>query len=154
MRTSTTTITLLLGLALFWPSPRVCSAKQAGAKKELAKLQGTWYSLSTEMDGSKSSGEDKADLHIIKGNQVIAKKDGKEISQAEILVEPGTKFGKVTIQMKTGDNKGKTWVGIYEVDGDTLKWCGCWQGDGGLVKEFGTKKGDNNFLRTMKRQKD
>lgn len=153
MRTIASMALVILGAVLLWQSPMVSSAKDVDAKKELAKLQGTWYSLSTEEEGI-PKGPDKTDLHIIKGNQVIAKKDGKEISQAEITIEPGKKVGKVTIQMKTGDNKGKTWVGIYEVEGDTLKWCGCWQGNAGLPKEFGTKKGDKYFLRTMKRQKD
>ena len=101
-----------------------------------------------------TSGEDKADLHLIKDNQVTARKGDKEISTAEISVEPGKPFGKVTIQMKSGDNKGKTWVGVYEVDGDSLKWCGCWNGENDLPAAFGTKKGDKYFLREMKRQKD
>jgi uncharacterized protein (TIGR03067 family) len=120
---------------------------------DLDKLQGTWYSLSTEMDG-KSSGENKADLHFIKGNKVIAKKDGEEISQAEITVVPGKPFGKVTIQMKTGKDQGKTWVGIYQVDGDSLTWCGCWKGENDLPTKFETKEGDKYFLRKMKKQKD
>jgi uncharacterized protein (TIGR03067 family) len=151
MRTTATRLGVLLGSALLLATPGGSSAEDA--KQELDNLQGTWYSLSTEMDGSKS-GEDKTDLHLIKGNQVIAKKDGKESSQAEITVEPGKPFGKVTIQMKTGDNKGKTWVGIYQVDGDSLKWCGCWKGENDLPTSFGTKKGDKYFLREMKRRKD
>jgi uncharacterized protein (TIGR03067 family) len=153
MRTAATGLAVLIGSALLLATPGWSSADDA-AKQELDKLQGTWYSLSTEMDGSKSSDEDKKDLHLIKGNQVVARKDGKEISQAEITVEPGKPFGKVTIQMKTGDNKGKTWVGIYQVDGDSLKWCGCWKGENDLPTSFGTKMGDKYFLRAMKRQKD
>jgi uncharacterized protein (TIGR03067 family) len=152
MWTTATSLGVLLGSALLLATPGASSAEDA--KQELDKLQGTWYSLSTEMDGANTAAEDKTDLHVIKGNQVIAKKDGKEISQAEIVVEPGKPFRKVTIQMKTGDNKDKTWVGIYQVDGDSLKWCGCWKGENDLPTSFGTKKGDKYFLRAMKRQKD
>jgi uncharacterized protein (TIGR03067 family) len=151
MRTDVTRLGVLLGSVLLLATP---GSSAEDARQELDKLQGTWYSLSTEMGGLKSSGEDKTDLHLIKGNQVVARKDGKEISQAEITVEPGKPFGKVTLHMKTGDNKGKTWVGIYQVDGESLKWCGCWKDDNDLPTSFGTKKEDKYFLRAMKRQKD
>jgi uncharacterized protein (TIGR03067 family) len=154
MRTAVTGLAVLLGTALLLAMPAGSRADDALAKKELDQLQGTWYSLSTEEDGKASSGEDKADLHFIKGNQVIAQKGGKEISTAEIHVEPRKPFGKVTIQMKTGDNKGKTWVGIYQVGGDSLKWCGCWKGENDPPTVLGTRKGDKYFLRAMKRQKD
>jgi uncharacterized protein (TIGR03067 family) len=154
MWSAVTRLTVLLGAALLLATSGGSSADDAAAKKELDKLQGTWYSLSTQEDGNVTSGEDKADLHLIKGNQVTARKGDKEISTAAISVEPGKPFGKVTIQMKSGDNKDKIWVGIYEVDGDSLKWCGCWKGDNDLPAAFGTKKGDKYFLRAMKRQKD
>jgi uncharacterized protein (TIGR03067 family) len=134
--------------------PGVSRADDTPAQKELARLQGTWYSLSTEEDGKPTSGVDKTDLHIIKGNQVTARKGDKEISTAEITLEPGAKPGKVTIQMKTGANKGKTWVGIYELDGDRLRWCGCWKDDNRPPAAFETRKGDQYFLRVMKRQTD
>jgi uncharacterized protein (TIGR03067 family) len=153
MWSAVTRLTVLLGAALLLAMPVGGSADDAAAKKEMDKLQGTWYSLSTQEDGNVTSGEDKADLHLIKGNRVTARKGYKEISTAEISVEPG-KPGKVTIQMTSGANKDKTWVGIYEVDGDSLKWCGCWKGENALPAAFGTKKGDNYFLREMKRQKD
>jgi uncharacterized protein (TIGR03067 family) len=154
MRTAATSLAVLLGAALLLAMPAGSSADDAAAKKELDKLQGKWYSLSTVEGGKETSGEDKADLHLIKDNLVIAKKDGKEISQAEITVKPGKPFGKVTIKMTKGDNKGKTWVGIYQVDGDSLKWCGCWEGENDLPTSFETKKGDKYFLREMKRLKD
>jgi uncharacterized protein (TIGR03067 family) len=147
-------VAVIVGSALLLAMPREGSADDPALKMELKKLEGTWYSHSTEEDGKETSGEDKADLHIIKDIQVTAHKAGKEISKAEISIEPGKPFGKVKIQMKTGDNKGKTWVGIYKVDEDGLKWCGCWAGENVVPTAFETKKGDKYFLRVMKRQKD
>jgi len=153
MRSAVTSLTVLLGAALLLAMPAGSSADDDAAKKELDKLQGKWYSLSTQEDGV-TSGEDKEDLHLIEGKKVTATKNGKEISQAEIKIEPGKPFGKVTIRMTGGGNKGKTWVGIYKVDGDILTWCGCWEGENDQPTEFKTKKGDKYFLRKMKKLKD
>jgi uncharacterized protein (TIGR03067 family) len=153
MRSVVTRLAVLLGVALLLAMPAGSSADDAAAKKELDKLQGTWYSVSTQEGGKETSGENKADLHIIKGNEVTARKGDEEISTAEISVVPGEKFGKVTIKMTSGANKGKTWVGIYKVDGDILTWCGCWKGENDVLPaSFKTKEGDKYFLRKMKKQ--
>lgn len=145
MRTLALLVTTLCAMST------IAGAQEPASSKEQEKLQGTWYNLSAELDGKQQTGEDKSNLHIIKGNRVITEVNGEYVQESIFTLEPGEKFGKITFQMMSGPDKGKTWVGIYQLDGEILEWCGSWKGDTDkLPSDFTTKEGDLTFLRVMK----
>ncbi|MBA2306285.1 MAG: hypothetical protein H0W08_27155 [Acidobacteria bacterium] len=119
---------------------------------------GRWYSVSTESDGKQQSGANKADVHIITADEVVALLDGTIVSKATITRlerDLGNVFGRITLEMNTGSNRGKTWVAIYHVSGTTLRWCGHWLGESNtLPTRFATTAGGPDFLRTMERWSD
>ena len=82
-------------------------------KAALAPLQGRWYSVSTESDGKEQSGANRADVHIITADEVVALLDGTIVSKATIKrlePDPENGVGRITLEMNTGSNRGKTWV--------------------------------------------
>ena len=131
------------------------AAQNAPHHRALGPLQGRWYSRSTESDGTQQTGEEKANLHVIKGDEVVATVNGTVISKAKIKkLEPGKEFGRITLRMTEGNDRGKTWVAIYQVTENSLRWCGSWSGENDkLPSGFVTTAGDHYFVRTMQREK-
>lgn len=128
-----------------------CTGSQP-ARSELEKFQGTWYSVSTESDGKRQTGEDQADLHSISGNHCIVSFGGRVVGESLITLEPGDGFGRITFQMTKGQYQGMTWVGIYQADGDALQWNGGWTSEVTAVPPaFATATGDHYFLRRVRR---
>jgi uncharacterized protein (TIGR03067 family) len=86
---------------------------QAGdAKKDSARLQGTW----------KASFEDKKLVLTIKGDQFTFTM-GDEKYQGTFKLDPSKKPKHIDMTVKKGDKfVNKTSVGIYELKGNTLKW--------------------------------
>jgi uncharacterized protein (TIGR03067 family) len=125
------------------------------ARKEIEGLQGTWHSMSTEIDGVRQSGENKADRHFFSGDQWTCK-DGETVVQTATvkIVEASGELVKIDFLITDGSRKGETWVGLYQRGGDELKWCGGYIGE---VKArpttVATKPGDGYFLRSLRREK-
>jgi uncharacterized protein (TIGR03067 family) len=125
------------------------------AKQEIAGLQGTWHSLSTEIDGVRQSGENRADRHFFSVDQWTCK-DGETIVQAATvkIVDASSELVKIDFLINDGSRKGETWVGLYQRSGDELTWCGGYVGE---VKArpttLATKSGDSYFLRSLRRDK-
>ncbi len=134
----------------------VAAAQSSPDRDALAPLQGRWYSVSTESGGKQASGLNRADVHIITADEVVAVLDGTIVSKASITRlerDLGNAFGRITLEMNTGSNRGKTWVAIYQVSGTTLRWCGHWAGESDtLPTRFATTAGGPDFLRTMARE--
>jgi uncharacterized protein (TIGR03067 family) len=125
------------------------------ARKEIARLQGYWYSISTEANGVRQTGVNKADRHIFTGNRWVVK-DGKRIVQAGTIevIEVGDNLVKLDFIGTAGPAQGTTWLAIYQLKGDELKWCGIYISDGKpRPAALATKPGDGYFLRTLKREK-
>jgi len=120
---------------------------------ELARLQGRWVSMSTESDGTRQTGEEPGNLHIISGTEVVAEADGRQVSTATIRsLAPGTPFGTLTLEMTSGPDRGKIWLAIYEAGSTSLRWCGAWTTDtASRPTSFSTQAGDHYFVRTMAR---
>ena len=129
-------------------------ARGISAKKEIASLQGTWHSMSTETDGVRQSGENKADRHFFSGDEWTCK-DGETIVQTATIkiVEASDKLVKIDFLITDGSRKGETWVGLYQRNGDELKWCGGYVGEKGRPTTLATKPGDGYFLRSLRRDK-
>jgi uncharacterized protein (TIGR03067 family) len=125
------------------------------AGKEIERLRGTWYSTSTESNGVRQTGENKADKHVFTGDQWVMKV-GERVVQAGTIrvIEVGDDLVKVDFVTTQGVAKGAVWLGVYQCKGDELKWCGVYVSQG---KErptgLATKAGDGYFLRSLKREK-
>src|SRR5262249_33151598 len=66
------------------------------ATKEIAGLQGAWYSTATEEGGVRQSGENKADRHIFSGEQWTHQVGGAVVQSGTIrIVEVGDKRVKI-----------------------------------------------------------
>src|SRR5262245_9943384 len=59
------------------------------ARKELAKLQGTWYTVSTDLKGT-ITGEDKTDTITYEGTDFIERRDGQLWAAGTIAVVDAT----------------------------------------------------------------
>lgn len=130
----------------------VACAPRATSPTELQKFQGTWYSVSTESDGKRQTGENATDLHVIAGNHCFVRFGGQTVGESLITLEPGETFGRITFHMTAGQFKNMTWVGIYRAEGDTLAWNGGWNTEVVTVPStFATAPGDHYFRRTVRR---
>jgi len=126
-------------------------AQDAGVKKELDQLQGTWQMVSHEVDG-KPDDALKGAMRVVEGDKFTIKKGDKVLRAATIKLDPTKKPKWIDITFTEGLEKGKTRLGIYVLEGDTQKIC-----YGDLDKErpteFVSKTGTGHRLVVFKRIK-
>jgi uncharacterized protein (TIGR03067 family) len=120
------------------------------AKRELAKLQGTWQLVSAETDGKKLPGEQ------VKQIRVVIKDEKHTVYFGEKVVAEGVAFRvDPTKNPKEVENSlpdGRKILGIYELDGDTLRSCVA-PPDKERPTEFTGRKGSGYTLRVFRRAK-
>jgi uncharacterized protein (TIGR03067 family) len=125
--------------------------------KQRDRLQGTWTTISTELDGQQRAEESKKEKLVLNNNKWVLKIDG-EVSQEGTykIVEMGDKYMKVDFVVTDGFKQGDTWISILQVvDGDKIKWNGCYISESKTrAKAMSTREGDGYFLRTMRRDKE
>ena len=122
------------------------------ARKELEKLQGSWFQVAVELDGKEIAGEDKESLFIVRGNVVVLKK-GTAVGQVAMLklVDPIGNPKKMDLVITDGHKEGMTFFAIYklELDKDVFKYCGSVSG---RPKDFKARKGEGVYCGTYKRK--
>jgi uncharacterized protein (TIGR03067 family) len=120
------------------------------AKKELAKLGGTWQLVSAETDGKKLPEEQ------VKQIRVVIKAGKHTVYFGETVVAEGVAFRidptKSPKEVEDTLQDGRKIRGIYELDGDTLRSCVA-APDKERPTEFTGKKGSGYTLRVFKRAK-
>jgi uncharacterized protein (TIGR03067 family) len=124
------------------------------ARRELAALQGRWFTLWTGAACQAISGEDPADTHIITGNQWKHLEDGVRVKEQGTLriVDVTSRRRMIDFVVTEGIRKGDTWIAVYERNGDTLKWCGCYASEGHpRPTVVATEAGEGYFVRVLKR---
>ena len=151
----TTLLALLLGAGV---------GPAADNTAEVNKFQGTWYSVSTELDGEQKTGITKDEQHIFSGNKWTRKVKDQVVSEATFTVKELKPYWVITLKYTVPEKKKDAhWLAIYRFDGDTLQWIGDNVALLNEVKEedykklpkaFETKKGDGNFMRTLRRLSD
>jgi uncharacterized protein (TIGR03067 family) len=129
------------------------SAASAQDKKELAKLEGKWESVSVTVDGKSQEPEELKDrFAVIKGDKVTFLYKDKERGTATQKIDSSKSPAQIDFTYEDGPAKGSTLKGIYKIEGDTLTMC-----LGGLNKdrptEFASKPGSGNILIVQKRTK-
>ncbi len=106
-----------VGLLLAAPSP----AAGDGAKKEEAKIDGTWLATSAELAGKKlPDGGEPIKLTLKKGEYEVK---AESLDKGTVTYDDKADPKEMDIKGVEGPNKGKTFLAIYELSGDKLKIC-------------------------------
>ena len=99
-------------------------AKDDAGKKELDKLQGTWKSVSFEMNGQKTPADElKKRTVTYTGDKWEVKEDGKVVVAGTQKLDPTKDPHEIDSLVTEGEGKGTTMLGIYELKGDTFRVC-------------------------------
>jgi uncharacterized protein (TIGR03067 family) len=129
------------------------AAAGGDAKKDAARLQGSWSVLHMEEAGKKAPDEIvKAMAVEIKGDKITVTEKGKVVVEFQFKLVPGKKPAEIDLKHLVGDDKGKTEKGIYEFEGDTARFCVADVGKE-RPKKFATSKDDERTLVVLKRKK-
>src|SRR5262245_32947253 len=91
-------------------------------KRELARLQGTWQTVSVEIDGESLGPGVMKDRMTIKGNAFVLVTHGSSTG-GFLTIDPTKRPRTIDTETRLGDNKGTKAVGIYVIEDDTLKVC-------------------------------
>lgn len=121
----------------------------AAARRELDKLQGTWYTVSV-LSKNAVSGEDKTDTITYNGNQYVQKRNGRVWAAGTVeVVDPTASPKQIDYLVTEGQYKGFRFRSIFTCDGDEHRICSD-DGNNQRPTEFSGKAG---FLRITKREK-
>ncbi|HYT87242.1 MAG TPA: TIGR03067 domain-containing protein [Gemmataceae bacterium] len=138
-------IVLLAGLLL------TSAPGDDAVKKELARLQGKWQTVSVEIDGRRLEKDFSEDRLIMKANTFLLRA-GMDSMQGVFTIDPTRTPKTIDEEVTAGAHKGTKVAGIYELDGDTLKVCYA-HGKKERPKEFKTAPGSGLALVIYKRIK-
>jgi uncharacterized protein (TIGR03067 family) len=117
-------------------------------KRELKKLQGTWYLTSYETDGKRIKGADKAHVFIFKGDQWSIQVGGHVFQAGTVQrIEVKEKCNAIDLLITGAGGIGVTGVSIYALEGESLKYVN----GSPRPTEFVTKRGDGRHYLTFRR---
>jgi uncharacterized protein (TIGR03067 family) len=121
------------------------------AKKEEAKIDGTWLAKKAELAGKEFPKQVVANLKLTlnKGDYEV---QAESPDRGIVTYDDSAMPKKMDIKGVEGPNKGKTILAIYELSGDTLKICYDLSGKEHPT-EFKTLPKSRLFLVTYERQK-
>jgi uncharacterized protein (TIGR03067 family) len=152
-------LSIVLSLVLLAPVGSAFSADVGGedATKELAKFQGTWVLVSSEIDGKKASDEHvKKSKIVYEGNKITATlpNQSPEPILAEVVkIDPGKNPKELHFLRKSGPSAGKVLIAAYAFQGDDQFDFIFDPAAIATLKEFVTKEGTGHVRNTWKRVK-
>src|SRR5262249_25127382 len=94
------------------------------AKREPAKLQGTWRVVGVEEEGMKLNEEDlkeEKETFVVKGRTMTYCRDGKVQVTMKFTLDAAKTPPAINLEFTDGKEKGCKNHAIYKLDGDTLK---------------------------------
>jgi uncharacterized protein (TIGR03067 family) len=147
---------LILATGLLWTAEG--PKKTNPSKDDLARLKGTWLTVSLVNDG-KTLVDEKTPPK--KGPATKLVYDGKKwkiqvgdrpVATGVFKIDSTKKPKEIDIMDESGLKNDKTKLGLYELDGDTYKYCLAPAGKG-RPTEFTSKKGSGHSLGVSKREK-
>jgi uncharacterized protein (TIGR03067 family) len=121
--------------------------RAAAAARELKKLHGTWYTISTSYRGT-VTGEDRTDTITYTGNRYFQKRNGQVWAAGTFAIVDATANPKqIEFTVLVGQYKGYHFRSIFACDGDDHQICSD-DGNNHRPKEF---SGQAGFLRITRR---
>ncbi len=150
---------IAFSLLLLFSGGSAFSADVGGedATKELAKFQGTWVLVSSEMDGKKATDEHVKNSKIVyEGNKITATVPNQtpETILAEIVkIDPTKNPKEFHFMRKNGPSAGKVLIATYAFQGDDQFDFAFDPAANVTLKEFVTKEGTGHVRNTWKRVK-
>jgi uncharacterized protein (TIGR03067 family) len=125
--------------------------KDAAAKKDWKKLQGTWYTVSIAYPGDSAIRPDKGDTITYQGDKYVQCHDGQVFQAGTFaIVDAKASPKQIEYRCTEGGLKRRLFRSIYTHDGDEHRICSDNANDN-RPKQFSGKVG---FLRVTKRLKD
>jgi uncharacterized protein (TIGR03067 family) len=153
-----TAAVLVMLAATFVPAED--KGKQGGdADADKKALQGTWQTVTSEMDGEKTPEDEVKEYQVVfAGDKLSILKSGDVFMAGTFTVDTGPKPRHIDLKLEKNepnpDDVGKTLRGIYEAEGDTLKWCFALSADAERPKAFATTSGSQSVNAALKREKE
>ncbi len=121
--------------------------RAAAAKKDLERLQGTWYTVAVRYKGT-ATGEDRSDTITYEGTEFVQRRNGGVWSAGTFAIVDATADPKqIEYTVTEGQSKGLHFRSIYTLDGDDHQICSD-DGNNNRPTQFSAKAG---FLRVTKR---
>src|SRR5689334_16640602 len=110
-----------------WFVPILClalaqPAAEDKAKKDLAKMQGTWAMQALEINGKDVPVDKIGDtLLIVKADDYHTRIKGKDVAGFRLKLDPSKEPKEIDMIKKEPDGTEKVYKGIYKFDNDVLK---------------------------------
>ncbi|HEX4588930.1 MAG TPA: TIGR03067 domain-containing protein [Gemmataceae bacterium] len=127
------------------------------AKDDLARLQGTWLTVSLVNDG-KTLVDEKTPPKpgpvmklVYEGDKWIIKVGNKTVAGGVFTIDSTKTPKEIDILDETGVKNAQTKLGIFEIDGDTYKYCLAPAGKP-RPTAFVSKPGSGNSLGVSRRE--
>jgi uncharacterized protein (TIGR03067 family) len=127
-------------------------------KGDLARLRGTWLTVSLVNDGKTLVDEKTPPVKgpatklVYEGNKWLIKVGDKTVADGVFTIDPTRTPREIDILDGTGMKNDQTKLGIYELKGDLYKYCLAPAGKP-RPTEFTSKPGSGHSLGVMKREK-
>jgi uncharacterized protein (TIGR03067 family) len=134
------------------------SANEGPALNDLAKLRGTWLTVSLVNDGKTlvdektPATEGSVTKLVYEGSTWMIKVGDKTVATGAFTLNPTKSPKEIDILDESGVKNEKTKLGIYEIDGDTYKFCLAPAGKP-RPTAFTSKKGSGHSVGVSKREK-
>jgi uncharacterized protein (TIGR03067 family) len=128
--------------------------KEEAVKRELAKMSGTWKTVSFFVNGdnmvAKDVGTDRS--FVINRDTMTTLAAEKKVLESVLKINPLKKPQEIDIILMTNSNKGEILKGVYKLEEDYLTICFT-NADADRPTDFTSKKGSGRSRIVYKRQK-
>jgi uncharacterized protein (TIGR03067 family) len=122
-------------------------------KKELAKHQGVWTTVSFHRDGKDTPDAIARSItRTVDGDHVVWKRNGKSFSGSTIVLDPTADPKTIDILADGGPARDKRVLGIYKLEDDRLTICTS-DADQPRPKDFKAEKDSKRTLMVFDRAK-
>jgi RNA polymerase sigma factor (sigma-70 family) len=127
----------------------------ADAKRDMAKLQGTWRVVDTEEQGNNIYDNELKETFVVKGRTMTYRQAGKVQVTMTITLDPTKSPPAIILEFTDGGEKGHKSYAVYKLDGNTLKLRMHGKFEGNSMDErptdFSTEDGKEGVLFILKR---